>query len=641
MSAPLNILIVEDSADDAELTLIQLRRDGFKPTWKRVDTEADYLASLGPGLDLIISDFGLPQFSTPQAIHLLKESGLDIPLIIVSGTIGEERAVECLRNGATDYVPKDRLNRLGPVVHRALDEARHRVERQRTEKESLLRTAFFEAQVHSVPDGILVVDSQRRKILQNQQMIELFKIPECIVNDEDDSQWLQYLIERVKNPEQFSRRVAYLYNHPDEIGRDEIEMIDGRLIDRYSAPVRDKVGEYYGRIWTFRDITERRRLEEQLRQSQKMEAIGKLAGGVAHDFNNSLSVIQGYVEDLRSGELSPAEIKESLEEIAQATANAANLTHQLLAFSRKQVIQLRPLSLNDVVGKLAKMLKRILGEDISLCVHCGSNLPLVQADAGMMDQVLMNLAVNARDAMPNGGKLTICTFDETIGEEYLQWNSHAKPGSYTCLSVADTGEGIAPEILQHIFEPFFTTKGVDKGTGLGLATVYGIVRQHRGWIHVCSEVGKGTVFRIYLPRGTETAEKGLGVGKDNVPTGTETILLVEDEPALRALNKKLLARAGYTVIEACSGVAAMEIWNEQRAHIDLVLTDVVMPDGVSGPELVKQLRRKKPSLRVIFVSGYIGDSFGKNQLIEAENFLQKPCPFGDLARMVRDVLDKP
>ena len=514
MGIPLNVLIVEDNQADAELLLEELQSSGFAPAWKRVETEATYRASLGDRIDLIFSDFSLPQFSTFRALELLQKTNLDIPFVVVSGTIGEEHAVDILKAGATDYVLKDHLARLGPVVQRALRESSERAER--------------------------------------------------------------------------------------------------------------------------------RKLQEQFLQAQKMESIGQLAGGVAHDFNNILTVIQGHASMLRTKQSLPDDVRGSINQILLASERATTLTRQLLTFSRKQVTQTRVLDLNEVVTNMTKMLKHILRADVSLRVNYGSTAFLVRADAGMMEQVLMNLAINARDAMPQGGKLIISTTDESIGVEYVQLNPQATVGDFVCLSVTDTGEGIPPENLARIFEPFFTTKPVGQGTGLGLATVYGIVRQHNGWITVYSEVGKGTVFRIYLPAAKEREDKKVErpVIRE-VRGGNETILLIEDEAPLRALDRSILEGYGYEVVEADSAGTALDRWKEHQKKISLVLTDIVIPGGASGPDLAKKFHADKPSLRFIFSSGYSVDVIEKDfELREGVNFLQKPYSPHRLAQTVREVLEQ-
>ena len=395
-------------------------------------------------------------------------------------------------------------------------------------------------------------------------------------------------------------------------------------------------------IATLRNRTERKQLEEQLRQSQKMDAIGQLAGGVAHDFNNMLTVIQGNASLLSNPQLNNGERSESAQQIVRAAERAASLTRQLLLFSRKQVMQAVPLNLNEVVGNMTKMLQRILGEDISLNANFASNLPVILADSGMIEQILLNLAVNSRDAMPNGGRLTITTSMETLDENQAEKNVGASPGLYACLNLTDTGCGIAPENLPRIFEPFFTTKEVGKGTGLGLATVYGIIQQHHGWIAVTSQIGQGTSFRIYLPAAKGPLPKSLAASAmSKLPGGNETILLVEDEPPVRLLASNLLQRCGYTVLVAESGAAALPVWKEHREKIHLLLTDMVMPEGISGRELAEKLKSDRPELKVIYTSGYSTDIIGREpRLIEGGNFLQKPYHPLKLAQVIRNCLDQ-
>jgi two-component system cell cycle sensor histidine kinase/response regulator CckA len=514
-------------------------------------------------------------------------------------------------------------------------------ERKRVEEDLRWKTAFLEAQVDSALDGMLVVDNQGKQILQNQRMSELWKIPPHIAENKDDAMQVQFVSSQTKNPQQFADKVAYLYSHPDEISRDEIELVDGTFLDRYSSPVRDKAGKHYGRIWTFRDITEQRKMEGQFRQSQKMEAIGQLAGGVAHDFNNILAVIQLQADLLKAdGNLSPAQL-EFADEIGTSAQRAAALTRQLLLFSRKETLQLRDLDLNQSINNMTKMLRRILGEDIQMQFKFAIRTLFIHADAGMMDQILMNLAVNSRDAMPKGGRLVIETSAVDFDESVRHQSTQARPGSFVCLSVSDTGCGIAPEILPRIFEPFFTTKDVGKGTGLGLATIFGIVQQHQGWINVYSEGGHGTAFRIYLPRlAKKPGQNPEQPTLTSMRGGNETILLVEDDASLRASVRKTLSQLGYRVLEAVNGIEALEVWNQHRDEIHLLLTDLVMPGGMTGKDLAARLLEKNPKLRVIYASGYSAQVAGKDlPLEEGVNFLTKPFQAQKLAQTLRNCLD--
>jgi len=390
----------------------------------------------------------------------------------------------------------------------------------------------------------------------------------------------------------------------------------------------------------FRDVTTQRQLEEQLRQSQKMEAIGQLAGGVAHDFNNILTVIQGHAALLSAANLSESAGK-SAEQIVQASERAARLTRQLLTFSRRQLIQPRQLDINKVVGNLTNMLGRLLGEDVSLQLNYCQSPPMVEADAGMMEQVLLNLAVNARDAMPKGGQLAIRIAIADVTETLSRGRPEARAGRFVCLSVADTGMGITPENQRRIFEPFFTTKEIGKGTGLGLATAYGIVKQHQGWIEVDSQVDKGATFRIYLPykgSGEVAAEKP--TTQITVRGGNETILLVEDEAPVCELVSRVLGKYGYKVLPANNAVEAMEVWRDKKDEIALLLTDLVMPNHMNGRELAEKLWAEQPKLKVIFTSGYSADIAGRDFKLEPElNFLQKPYHPQTLATTVRRCLD--
>jgi PAS domain S-box-containing protein len=391
----------------------------------------------------------------------------------------------------------------------------------------------------------------------------------------------------------------------------------------------------------FRDVTAQKRLEDQLRQAQKMEAIGQLAGGVAHDFNNILTVIHGHASLLGTGgNLSPASNRSS-QQIIQAAERAAGLTRQLLTFSRRQVMQPRRLDMNEVVNNMTKMLARILGEDITLQLNYFPQPALVQADSGMMEQVLLNLSVNSRDAMPKGGQLALRISVHELDGGQLPHHPDARPGRFVCLSATDTGCGIPPENLRRIFEPFFTTKEVGKGTGLGLATVYGIVKQHQGWIEVDSGVGKGTTFKVFLP----CCNEGVGAVSEAAPQppvrgGSETILVVEDETPVRELVCNLLESHGYKILQAESGIKALEVWSQSKDRVDLVLTDLVMPDRMNGRELAERLWSERPHLKVIFTSGYSADVVGKDFVLRRGlNYLQKPYHPQQLAVTVRDCLD--
>lgn len=391
------------------------------------------------------------------------------------------------------------------------------------------------------------------------------------------------------------------------------------------------------------DTTDRLNLETQLRQSQKMQSVGQLAAGVAHDFNNILTIIQGHSELLAGTEKLTRPGEESLEQIRLAAERAAKLTHQLLTFGRKQFMQVESLDMNEIIQRVTQMLRRVLGENVSLRCNLAPRLPMLDADATMMEQIIMNLSVNARDAMPGGGSLIIGTVPVQVSRQYVARNPEAREGTFICLTVSDNGTGIDPDKIDKLFEPFFTTKEVGKGTGLGLATVFGIVKQHQGWIEVESELGQGTTFKVYLPSSTKNAAaKARQTTPQKVRGGHETVLLVEDETGVLTLARSVLKSYGYDVIEAKSGVEALRVWAQHDTRIDLLLTDIVMPEGISGIELAKKLRVEKHNLKVLYSSGYsmevAGQDFG---LRDGMAFLKKPYQPHALAMKVRECLDLP
>lgn len=414
-----------------------------------------------------------------------------------------------------------------------------------------------------------------------------------------------------------------------------------RWIRDRAYPVRNAAGEVVRIVGVARDITEQRQLTEQLRQSQKMEAIGLLAGGVAHDFNNILAVILLQTEMSAAYPDLPPRVREGLGQIQAAAERAARLTRQLLLFSRRQVMQPRTLDLNEAVRAMSRLLHRVIGEDIELELRLHPRPLVLRADPGMLDQVLMNLAVNARDAMPRGGRLTLETGEQSVDAAQARLHPDALPGRYVWLRVTDTGSGIAPEHLPHIFEPFFTTKAPGKGSGLGLATVFGIVQQHRGWIDVRSEPGRGASFQVFLPsEEIAVAKAEPAPTSPPLPGGSETLLLVEDEPAVRRLAEVVLRQAGYHVLSAEDGRAALAFWEKQRETIALLVTDLVMPGGWSGRDLAQRLRADKPALRVMFISGYSAEAAGEEWTpAPGEVFLPKPFTIEALLHSVRQCLD--
>jgi signal transduction histidine kinase/ActR/RegA family two-component response regulator len=403
-----------------------------------------------------------------------------------------------------------------------------------------------------------------------------------------------------------------------------------------------------GVLGNYHDISERKlaeaeksKLEAQFHQSQKIESIGQLAGGVAHDFNNILAVVMMQLGFLKRNSNQDAEAQELLAGLMEEVKRASNLPRQLLMFSRRSILEVKVLDMNEVVANLLKMLGRLIGEHITIRFEHNGGLPPVEADAGMMEQVVMNLALNARDAMPKGGLLTIGIEPVRIDAQRVKGKISARPGQFVCLSVTDTGCGIDKANLKRIFEPFFTTKDVGKGTGLGLATVDGIVAQHKGWVEVESELGKGTTFKVFLPATTQAREEKTTPGNIAVTRGHETILLVEDETSLRRLVAKGLTLLGYRVIEADNGRAAMKLWQEYVQQIDLLISDMQMPEGITGLDLSEKFKKEKPALKVIISSGYNVEMAGEG----CSNpggivYFQKPYEFEVLSKTIRDCLDR-
>lgn len=531
-----------------------------------------------------------------------------------------------------------------PIGFRGI--ARDVTERKKAEETIKAEREKFRILLDQAPFGMVMIDRDGKFQYLNSKFKELFGYD--LEDVPDGKTWFR----KAYPDAEYRHRViaTWLKDSSDsKIGEKTPRLFKAKCKDGTEKiinfiTVRLATGEY---LMACEDITELKRAEEalreseqQIRQLQKMEAIGRLAGGVAHDFNNLLTIIKGY------SQLSLLEIEDSnplksnLEEILKATERASNLTRQLLAFSRRQILEPKVINLNNLIQDLHKMLHRVLGEDIELIYHLSPDLGKVKIDPGQIEQVILNLAVNAREAMPSGGTLTIETSNIELHEASLQTHREIIPGPYVMLALSDNGMGMSPEIQEHIFEPFFTTK--EKGTGLGLSTVYGIVKQSGGYIYVYSELGRGTSFKIYLPRVEEKEESCLFKSEFSLPLrGSETILVVEDEPALRELIVRILEDRGYQIFSASNGEEALRISREHpERKIDLLLTDVVMP-SMSGKQLSDRLKEFFPHLKTLFISGYTSNAIVHHGvLIEGVEFLQKPFNPDTIARKVREVLDR-
>ena len=640
MSRPLRVLIVEDSEDDTQLLLHELRRGGYDPMHERVDSATAMEQALaGQQWDMVIADYSIPNFSSMAALALLKEQGHDLPFIIVSGTITEETAVGTMKAGAHDYLLKGNLKRLIPAIERELREAKSRRERRRAEEALRESEKRLQAILDNSPAIIFLKNTEGRYLYVNPQFAKLTPLTrEQILGKTDDEIFLpaQAAAFRADDLKVLQAGVALEF---EEVA-DQQDGPHTSIVSKF--PLRNAEGKVYAICAIATDITERKSLEAQLRQSQKMEAIGQLAGGIAHDFNNLLTVINGYSELMLLS--LPVEHPHcaTFEQIRQAGEKASRLNRQLMAFSRQQVLQPKVLDLNAVVANIDTMLQRVIGEDIDLLTILSPGLASVKADPGQIEQVLMNLLVNARDAMPAGGRLTIETADVVLDTDYARTHVAVNPGRYVMLAVSDNGCGMDAETQARIFEPFFTTKELGKGTGLGLSTVYGIVKQSGGNIGVYSEPGRGTTFRIYLPRIEEAAEAvEPGKAREQLPRGSETILLVEDEAGVRTLAKTILQTHGYTVLDAAQGKDAFLLSGQHEGLIHLMVTDMVMPE-MSGREVAERLKPLRPNMKVLFMSGFTDKAMVHHEeLDQGMAFLQKPFTPQTLARKVREVLDAP
>jgi two-component system, cell cycle sensor histidine kinase and response regulator CckA len=628
---PIRILNLEDDPHDSELVRHELGRAGIDAAVTRVVGTAEFEAALrNAPPDVILSDHGLPELDGHGALRLARQVAPDVPFILLTGSLDEEAAVAYMKAGATDYILKDRMARLGPAILEALENARGR--------RALARYPDFLRQIIDANPSLIVVrDARGQVLLANRAAASAYGVTvEDMVgrseralsaDPESSARFLEADQEALE-----SGRPVFLPDHPfrDADGR-------RRYLQVVTVPLLLPGSDDPAALAVATDVTERRRLRDQLQQAQKMEAVGQLAGGVAHDFNNVLTAILGHA-DLALETLPPgAAERTDVEAIRAAAQHAAALTRQLLAFSRKQILQPRNIDLNGLVRELERMIRRLVAANIEIDLQLAPDLGVVRADPAQLGQVVLNLVVNAQDAMPGGGRLVLATANVEAG---LAAEGLARPVPAVALRVADSGTGMDEETRTRAFEPFFTTKGPGKGTGLGLSTVYGIVRQSGGTVAIESEPGRGTAVTVHLPRVDAPAAE-VEPGPAAAGGGDETILLVEDSEAVRRLTAQILRRRGYTVLEAGDAVTAERAAVAHAGPIHLLLTDVVMP-GVSGRELASRLQAMRPGIRVLYTSGYTDDAILHHGVMtDHMAFLQKPFATDDLLQAVRAAIAGP
>ncbi|MBI5075342.1 MAG: response regulator [Nitrospirae bacterium] len=625
MTEGFKILLIEDNPGDTDLIeeMLTAAKVSFELT--RVDRLSDGIEQIqSEDYSVILLDLGLPDSQGLETLTKLNKNGPKAPIIVLTGLADETIGTQAVKDGAQDYLIK------GQIDHKLLSRAiKHAIERAKLEFEREQYFKFFQTST----DLMCIADPNGSFIKTNPSCSETLGYTEAelvskpfieFVHPDDKQATLDEMARQLRIG--YSLNFENRYVHKDG----SLRWLSWRAIYNKDD------GITYA---TARDITERRSLENQLRHAQKLEGIGQLAGGIAHDFNNVLNAVVGYAGLLQMQMDAADPLRKYVDEIASAGMRGAALTQQILAFSRKQVLDMKPANLNEIIKGIEKMLHRLVREDISIEISLFGKDLIVLADASQIDQILINLATNARDAMPSGGRLNISTEFFVMHDDYVVMHGYGKAGEYALLRVSDTGCGMDADTLSRIFEPFFTTKEVGKGTGLGLAVVHGLVKQHNGFINVYSEVGNGTVFKIFLPltkyAEEETEEKPVA----GITVGTETILIAEDDAPLRRLSSVVMRNAGYTVIEAVDGEDALRKFIDNREKIGLVILDGIMPKK-NGREVYDEIHRIGPDMKAIFMSGYAEEIFTHGGIPDkGVVFISKPVKPDDLLRKVREVLD--
>lgn len=632
MEKELNILILEDNVADAELMEYELRKTNMSFSSRRVETKKAFIEELeGCKPDIILSDYGLPGFDGMSALSIAKEKCPDVPFIFVSGFLGEELAIKTLKMGATDYVLKDRLSRLVPAVKRALSEARERTERRRAEKQLAEEREKLSVTLRSIGDGVILIDADKRVVLANPAGKEHLKLLAGVnIGDVLNHLGGQSLYQLLESPKEDPYHELVLENSPQYIFEVMPEPIEGETRTN-------------GWVLVVRDVTKERTVRRRAETQDRLAAVGQLAAGIAHDFNNALTVIIGFSELLKRDPGLAEKAIEKLDSIIQQGYRSSRLVRQILDFSRQSVLRKHPLDLSPLLRENVRLLQRVIPESIRISLEITPGDYWVLADASQIQQILTNLLLNSRDAMPGGGEVRILLTQVHLSDEIQPPFPQMPPGKWLILSIADTGNGIEPKHLHHIFEPFFTTKERGVGTGLGLAQVYGLVKQHGGFIDVVSGLGKGTEFIIYLPviskqkvvlpREREEEEKVLyGEG--------ETILLVEDDPTVLETNKLMLEDLRYRVLSARNGLEALKIYDQHCEEISIILTDAVMP-RMDGVTLLQALSSRNTDIKALVITGYpVGEETKQTLIHGTVDWIQKPINLTELSQAVGRVLGK-
>lgn len=634
----LAVLLLEDNPVDAELVIRKLKSTDLHAVVDAAKSVSEFQERLQQKTyDIILGDYRIPAWTGLDALKWLRSSGNNTPFILVTGTLGDELAIECLKSGVNDYVLKDSLERLPVAIRRTLAEQALREERDHAEDELRKSEEQYRLLFQANPHPMWVFEVATLRFLAvNEAALHhygysLSEFLDITIMEIRPAQDIPRFMEILQSRQQSG---VGFYSEPWKHRKKDGTIID---VEISAHPITFQARE--AKLVMVNDVTERKKLEEQFLQAQKMEAIGRLAGGMAHDFNNLLMIIGSYAHLTRTALSDEEKSGHYLNQISSAVKKATLLTQQLLSFSRKHIQDMRTINLNGLVADFCKMLPSLLGEDVQLKVITSSEECMIYCDRGLIEQVIMNLMVNARDALPDGGSITVATQRVHLDASNLHETAGMKPGEYVLLKVTDTGTGMDEVTQAKMFEPFFTTKEVGKGTGLGLSTVVAIIKQCQGYIFPYSELGKGTTFKIYFPYVKEQAEIIAPAPEiDDQPSGKETILLVEDEQALRMATSEFLGLKGYHVLTAEDTDHALEIAQTHEGKIDLLLTDLVMPRR-SGAHLARAIVSHRPKIAVIYMSGF-AESNVKQDLEPLSILLQKPFSLMALATTIRKVLDR-